>query len=52
MLREGEVASFERSALYWDFASTGTIKHAPHSEILGNVLQLMLDSRSHKEQIA
>ena len=42
----------ERSAQYWDFASTRAIKHAPHGEILGNVLQLMLDSRSHKEQIA
>ena len=42
----------ERSALYWDFASGGAIKHAPHGEILGNVLHLMLDSRSHKQQVA
>jgi hypothetical protein len=35
-----------------DLTALGTVKHTPYGEILGSVLELMLDPRSHKQQIA
>jgi len=35
-----------------DLAALGTVKYTPHREILGKVLELMLDSRSHEEEVA
>jgi hypothetical protein len=36
----------------WDLAAFGTIKHPPYRGVLGNILELMLGSRSHEQEIA
>jgi hypothetical protein len=30
----------------------GAVKYAPHRKILGNLLDLVLDSRSHEQKVA
>ena len=43
----GHIAS-SRSHL----AALRAVKHTPYREILGNVIELMFDSRSHKQEVA
>jgi hypothetical protein len=39
-------------ALRWHLATMGAVKYAPHRKILGNLLDLVLDSRSHEQKVA
>ena len=36
----------------WDLAALGTVKYTPYRKILGSVLELMLDPRSHELKVA
>jgi hypothetical protein len=43
------------AALSWlsrNLTTTRAIKNAPHGEVVADVLELMLDSRSHEQEIA
>jgi len=39
-------------ALCWDLATMRAVKYTPQSEVLGNVLELMLGPRSHEQEVA
>jgi hypothetical protein len=42
----------QRHAQCLHLATMGAIEYAPHHKILGNLLDLVLDSRSHEQQVA
>ena len=42
----------QHHALYWDLATMGAVKYAPQCQIAGSVLELMLDPRSHEQDVA
>jgi hypothetical protein len=42
----------QRHAQCLHLATMGAIEYAPHHKILGNLLDLVLDSRRHEQQVA
>ena len=56
MLEEFAAVSWSTVASFGSDHSTspppGTVKHTPYREILGGVLELMLDPRTHEQEVA
>jgi hypothetical protein len=42
----------QRHALCWDLATMRAVKYTPQGDVLGNVLELMLDPRSDEQEVA